>query len=990
MSITAFEQTDVHIHWLLTLAGVPWGWYSHGEPTGQPTDLSDNRTLARGLHLPSATDQSAELQEGLASGGSATCKIDLIPGNHADQLLRLGPRGADHNATLKVDIADQFVTPATIVVNEDISAWDASGYLHIGQECFTYSARTVATPWQFTCTGRGYFDSRVKGHLIRDIQGGPPYVRSDVTNWRLRPAVLWMASVPQGTLPVAGDWIQQVNGFIREAPEEVGRGTAVKVVVTPWMNAVDSPLDGVTDATSLINYKHPMGGEFANRLGGIHLAYERGAAYRERINSVDGTLKILTVNWDQHYAHFDPTESDGRRGDVQASTLPPERPDGTAPSAGNAYNGTSDDGTGTLTMGGAYTSVAANMLIENAFAIHSQGKIIVSTDTMLDWPMDALDIVNTGWDKDTVTESGGTFANCQFVFQDAKGGDVLKCRCNGSAPVKLWRSLQPSGSCWYGMSLKPKDGSRIPHMTLENWDEYNRDRWEASHTIQATRATPSTRDSFPIVGCARAFWQTGEKYILVTEDVFGNAPFQVRVEATDPDGTTFRQLMTISSIVTATSVFAGEDGYLLTVSEERRGRYRSFGNWPGRNRCVIRPVVGWRDTSPLTVITELLSSSEGDAYTSADDVQPYGLGFTDDELDFRAFERYPLPGGVVSEVAWYEITDAETVLDVIGSMLQLIGAVLHQRLDPATGKRLVTISPAAPATKFQSLASIGDGVWSPYNRPVATNQSAIENVLEVTPRDVDGEEPQAVRLENRAAAAEWGSSSSVSIAAPWLDIRSETAEGRKAALLPVAQDRWATFAHPRRVVTGSVPYRVAARLDAGVTVLVTASDARNYDGTVGVTEAVGTVVDIQQDPGMATCTLSVLLNHLQTSGWAPALDVTAITNVTTVVVGNNTYLQATDPVTGETIRDYHLFTAGDVVRVCPAGDYASSVALTIVSVSSAGSIALSGNHNLGANTDATIRPADWDSAGSNLTQYVFLCDEDGLLGAGDDEGYEYA
>ena len=92
--------------------------------------------------------------------------------------------GCTNLVTIEVDAEstttiEQGYDNTTVTVNEDNSAWPASGELWIGQECMHYTSRdSGAKTFTVPAAGRGYYSSRVQRHVADAERGWAPRITS--------------------------------------------------------------------------------------------------------------------------------------------------------------------------------------------------------------------------------------------------------------------------------------------------------------------------------------------------------------------------------------------------------------------------------------------------------------------------------------------------------------------------------------------------------------------------------------------------------------------------------------------------------------------------------------------------------------------------------------------------------------------------------------------------------------------------------------------
>ena len=138
MAFTGLQQAQTHFGFLLYIDGIPEVYYSGGVAPTVSTTWPYVATP--GLQEWRPESQTISPQSGIVEGGGGTVVIAETRGNGAQARLLKRRGGTTLQVTLATTI-EQGYDNTTVTVNEDNSAWPASGELWIGQECMHYTSR---------------------------------------------------------------------------------------------------------------------------------------------------------------------------------------------------------------------------------------------------------------------------------------------------------------------------------------------------------------------------------------------------------------------------------------------------------------------------------------------------------------------------------------------------------------------------------------------------------------------------------------------------------------------------------------------------------------------------------------------------------------------------------------------------------------------------------------------------------------------------------
>jgi len=526
--------------------------------------------------------------------------------------------------------------------------------------------------------------------------------------------------------------------------------------------------------------------------------------------------------------------------------------------------------------------------------------------------------------------------------------------------------------------------SWIPRLA---WRRYGEQKWEINASLRTSSTSPGGWDRIPIRGCPLAFYQTGEKYMLVEADVFPTPPFNIRVTWSErgDERTTFTR---ISAKGDASTTFAGVPGTLLTVDDDHRGWADAFGDWDPDAPARIVTAVQYTQTQPWALMLRLLMSGNGNGFNHAlYDTLPFGLNLSEDDVNVDSFEDFPLTGLLASGVS-YEVDEARSVRDIFEPFLTAMNASLVLRLDPNTGLRKLTLTPAGVANVMEVAAVITDGDWAVDGRPASYSDDRLVNSLtfRLNYDYSTREHGLEVTVNDRDSIMAFQESSAATMDLRGVQILAGARSEQVAKMLPIAQQRFAVSSFPRRRIRGSIAWSDAVRLDAGSVVVATATDARGLDGTRGISSQPMRVVSLTRDADTQRADIVLEYHGVNATGWAPAMSVSAVVDADEVDVEANAHTDPQHFVTGADQTDVGFFAVNDPVVVIPHGDYGNRVSTTITAFPATNRVRFADPHGLAGG--ATIRPESWDSAASAHQAYAFLADSEGL-GAAPDPAFEY-
>lgn len=989
MGYTEIQTGRSRYRYLLYIWGIPEAFYSG--PTAPAVSTTWPFVATSGLLEWRPEAMTISPLGGIIQGGGGTVTVAINRLNSANTVLLRRHTGATRTVTLATTI-EQEVANTSVVVNESIADWPASGYLWVGQECMAYNAKNNGTKtFTVLAAGRGYFNSPVQKHVADVTRGWAPRITSECVAWDRRPVSLRVFQErTTHTGVMSTDFIEELSGYISDIPE--ARGVTIDLRLAPWVELLkDGTVGGKDRTTTLQTGAHVFDGTTAYTMKRLE-RWDEGAVLSERVavQSNAGTAALLDVVYEAHADVYDPTGT-GLPGMLKAAGAD-------LPNVPSGYVGSAVDGTGDISLASNLAgNVTASSLIENQLTIIERDAEIYppGAAALLQWPGEALAAVNAAWAPGTNKGDrlDSAYADARIVpNHEAAGGPAIVFELNSSKhrlPLKGWINLGGSQYCWYGLHLADPS---VPLATREEAPN-GTDRWRKVELVHRAGSDSSPPDVFPIIGIPDAFCQEGENYVYVADDVFSDptaAQVWLRARCETYDGKAFDTGFRVTAIATADSMFPGAPGYVLTIHPRDRLHFQSFGAWPGRKAPEITQVIAWNQADPRVVLLQLLTSEYGEGYNHPTyDVLPLGAGLDSQYIDVGSFLRFPLPTGPGAE--WTDDTNGEAInlAEYLGKILEQINGLIVMRLDRATGTRKLALVPGGRATVLESSGSIDDEDWATSGRPATLVNKSIINSLSVKAGFRGAAVP--ININDRdSISAHRGRIARKEYVLPGVDVGAVAPGDLEAAFIPWAAEIFSQYGYERTVVAGTISYRDGLLLDCGSVVVVAADGPGVYDddGSEGISAKPGRILMMERRPSAQTCRIEVEYDNARGTGWAPSMQVTATPAVDQVTVAVNAYSEATDPITGASVTDADFFAVGQKVWVIPLGAAPGFVTELTITVKAGNTFTFDGVHNLGANF-GDIQPADWDDATAHQG-YAFQADSANTLGAAGTEAKDFA
>jgi hypothetical protein len=496
--------------------------------------------------------------------------------------------------------------------------------------------------------------------------------------------------------------------------------------------------------------------------------------------------------------------------------------------------------------------------------------------------------------------------------------------------------------------------------------------------IQGTRATAQVRDF------AAAWYQEGERYILVTNEILlnpvGVTPIVVNTydRATDSN---------ISFTIFVDEITIEGGFYKLRLSPGQQ--IPSFGDFRSKTRgqlvgdgfTTLTTSIASRDLSTKDVLLAVLCSTGPD---EDDLVQklPQGLGLAFDDLVLRDFDDL-IDIGVWDFAAL--LREDSTWSDLLAPILSATQRTFSVDWSFRGLGRLRLIQIGVPTFDPNVTTEMTDGDITYGSRPQTREKWEVKNSFKFLTNYDSEDEPQVTTeflLANDISARRSKEELELELRGLVLDNDSEVA---RLQLTPLAFSLFQQYA-------GRKEWSVETNWDFGVFVTVgynlsvTSNWLRGYGDTNGVDEALARIISIDLSLWDTSC--SVVMTHygLNSKGWAPTASFGFIANEECTRIGD---IELSD--NNFDLED--LFPIGSVVDVYIRGEHETKSQGTIASFSGGDIIFTSpiavllpieaaylGSPPIPVN--GYITPADYDSATTYHKRYAYLADSAGFIDTG--------
>lgn len=1004
---------------IVEIAGLPWRYCSH-PATGSPAAIQGHPAGGTYTDVEAVTDISPisskiDLAGGIAEHGSVTVTLARLPGHPADPaeiLSAVGVKSATTFAQATASFPVDAALPFDLTVDRDLSGLDLPATVHIGSEAVyvTEAGGSSADPldvdpYYIRIGARALGGTRQRAHLAILERGDQPLITApEVVHWRTRPARLLVEDLNRSGTP-----IEVFRGFIDSTPSPKARSTTIALELVPLTGLLDktAKIRAPASITRLVEGYH----YFAAGAASVFEVYQRmpelGGAVREQTAEDSNLLDVDADDAARWAASFDPglLVHHPRSGAVFIG------------GEGRAYYVT-----GTAVDGGA---VPESLTLDDGpdrrvdtwlrWAVREAAEakratIVDAGDppALLVWPGSSAEGLDGVFGRindtlDVADHTGVDGAAYGIRLELATGDRTLHMRrnvgradrplrpvvtFNGDAagedpgvrryvhrPIDtLWPTdeLGPAPSRWPTafQGRRTADTRLLLHYPLR-WARPGQRSRVVDGVVDGTRFMTHVAGARPedwsrVGDIARAFYQRGEPYLLVEDQVdiaagriavrVGERVFGVEVDAIDP-------------VVIAVGERTGDTVYRLTVS--RPDDVPSFGVWSAVDAGVdLVEIFGGAEAEALLSARESAGSTVGEALEWLL-MSPSMLGLTEDDVDVASLHRYVAPWLPTFTLGGIAADPDLTFGDVISSILRMTGTALIMRV--AGDRCRLTRTHVGIEVATEAAGRIDAGDWAVDPAPDWDRDDDLIN--EVTVRhgwnlrpDAPAEFLHEVTFSDRASITAHDEATGVTI-----DDYSGVLFGSPAFdLVAMSQRIFRTFSNPRRTWLGRVGTYKGVALGIGAVAIVSSPRLRAYK--VGpVVDAAARVVEQRLDLWRDGCDLTLVHFSAGGAGWAPSARVSEVINATTVKVDANAYSDTVNAVSGLTQQDLDFFSTGDVVKCEPYFNHDLGIIRVISSIDRVDrEIVFDGAHGLlvGDSVIPTARP----DASTVHRLYAFLGD----------------
>ena len=910
---------------LLTISGLTTRFYRGFAPpvaavdglpgvnyTDSPT-LGEVKGWTEGITLTGGVGEYSPVEVSLVSAGTYADSSD--PGR---VFGRMGWQGADSWALLAVAL-DAAGTTVTLDRSMGLAAGDV---VHLGRESVRVGAIGGGGTVLTGCT-RGVGRTVAVPHRVRD--GGGSRVTTPLVYFAGREA--WIAISDGPGLP----FVEVMAGRIAATPTV--DGASVSFSISPWpcllSGNVSQPLPevGLAQGWHYFQAGRACVVEAAQVLPTQVVGYS--TAYAAGVLTLDSSRN---PGW-AHESHFDPALVTGhpRRGSLMAdgqtnTDQPTAYPasqqiavPGNVPWAAGGGDGVTQAGVaelfrydvtaGALADGlqpwpGALTSALATRLTSSHLGLAGAWlNVAVNPDAS------RLSLVRTA-----IFAANPSGADYDVRLLAARSA-AIDWRQETGVNCEDWSTGEPSSSnrralLWAPVDLRPKGSTAT--------------------TVRYTVPLSQAPDVYEIGGVAAAWYQRGERYLLIESAPDGSAPVvmpavgyayvvltgveALPVSPAGQGGEAGEWLLEVSAVSAVAT--GATTSYLLTLTDRsvwaRDGSGSLVGpwsvcDWPGQTRATVRQVPAGSGRRWLSLLEDILTSpAPGTRLPTGLALPPGAVDLGTDDGGLPPVRSLVAPDTDLANMAngWLRATSQALVLkrSLAGVSLELRAVGLEK--PTALAEWLLTEDDCAAE-----------------EAPIST---ADDRVITVAELEVDwslaGEPGRTVRVVDLAAQDVLGREETLTLELRGViltDVSDATSLG-----LQLGARISAVAGYPRRLWRLSVPMAWASMVSLGDTVSVSHSLLRGYGPGMGVANATARVVELAYDPMGPMATVTLAHHGHNGSGWAPALRVVGIVSPVKVQVATAYYSTA----------DLDWWAPGDGVRCVPVAGMDAALVTSVVGI----------------------------------------------------------
>ncbi len=1010
----------------ITIAGLKYRFYDRAAPPATPIHLASFGGSSELYEdIPALLNISGISDSYDAYGGIANhspLSITLASRGRFAQSLgdpgvvfgRITHKSADWSARCLTEM--NRTTTSDIEVDTDPSSLSFPRMLHIDGETI-YAGSHAASPYRLTDITRGVARSPIQDHGVDVETDSFSEVTTDVCHWRTRWATIHIAPVyADGS---TGDWVELMHGFIDASPATTSDGT-VEFAIAPLTALLDVPLVTPNDLkreTSLLSGFHHFAYPECCTMQHVQEiplgSHSPSASYNGSTTPgvlvVDNALDAVADNtwkktWDIAFS-LPQGQSHPRLAEMDVEGE-------TAEIVG--FNGVPVGYL--LDAGAANTGNHVDALSRERREVHQcqahTGLGAIGDEETLRWPQDVVAAVSdsvTGWTPNPgsmpsadgswldVSMSQDIFTALSWVgysryirFLWKYGEDGWTYNASGYAPTE-WstgeakRNTQPIRFVHYPVRPVDGQGAFIPGGNLPGLkSDVVGLSVRASNPAQQEFATPT------------AFYQRGERYLLVEDQIPANGQLKISIPDSDAHGGCTHYIP--YTTVTAVSYDGAVVGYKVKLDPRQRQSLPSFGDWGAQyqsSRVKIEVRSEFVDYTSKDLLLELLTSGGGDSVNGNYDRQTFGLNLPSTSSPvagagawgaLRLVDEgsFSISGPSIVESWTLPVGSESTVRDLIKDVCIVTNSVLVMQRKP-DGTCMLTRVELSPAADAEIFGVIRDADWLTEVTPHTGVDDRIftRQVYNVN-FDADGESLVKVEVNDQRAIRTHGEADTLemNLNGVRIDAHGSRLTAAQALDLQPLYSRLSRLLGDERIVwRGMLPTYLSIQMRLGGVYSISSIFLKGHGAEHGVSNAAGRLISVDIGLMEEGASVEFVFYGTRGSGWNACMNARVIASPTSVIVSTNAFTDTRNRYTGESQTDIDHFAVGDAVYVYQTGAMDTGVSLTITSISGA-AITFSGAHGLTSPAYGYIIPADSGFASDDHLALSYIADGGGTVTGG--------
>lgn len=992
MSWAAFEQRQAHdLVWALEIAGLGTRITSTKLPAKALPKLPGNFVDAIALQHVTEVGGSLPLLGGRAEHTTCNVTLDAPVGSPLMAILnRASPFDAPH-ARIIGTIPHGSAPGTTFPIDRDPSVFGSfPRVLHHGREAFRADARGSevggADPYRIEMNTRAVYGTQPEQNIGAGLaQAVAPFLMGEMIAWRGQRAVLYVG-VRLGS--GRSELMEYMRGNLAGPPESID-GTRMRLSIVPRTAKLDQRVVGPLAPVGLIEGVHATGGDAAYVFEHAQRV-EAGDLWRATVDAdtpFGGQVLITVQGAAKLAAHSDFALDPGhpRYGRVQVRPAVP---------VDLTHLGTSIAPVGIFIDGGSPAAAIGAGVVSGA-AVELRRAQVCEPGAPLAvyaWPADYITAINDGWVASGRDGINGAYLSVSVGVDGA--GLHLIAEMTDPHPTrvefiawsgfygllpndvpKVWTADGPEDHaraelCWYPISWAEPGETRngrapidLPASERAAWRDWLR-------SVEVRRAHQRIDCHGPLPS---AWHQEGEPgvYLNGPVPVPAGGTTALRIKYTDRAG----KKKTHIARITACDPLG--DGYFATWQQDDKFLVPSFGNWPGRDKVVIEPVIYTDLEPPGRAILRLLLSGGGNGTNGPYDSLAFGLNLAESDVDIDSFVSLtaPAPFNRCRVTLGGEDTAAQAIDSIL---LATSSAIVMVRSD--VGHRVTLVRLGAPSV----LRSQGP-VTSPLDGapPRTIWRDEVTNVLQLAINHGDGgfgDAQGSIEATHRASQAIYGERDTIEIEARGVSLPGlGAAEGIALAVGMVARIGAIAGFH-RREWSREYGLMEAMRMTLGAVYALTDDDFLDYGAVEPGVEAVPVrLIALNLDAWSGKVTATFARFPINASGINASARIVEVINATTVRVDPSEFVAPIHPVTGEAFTAVEGFPPGSSCRLMAENAWGDAVVRTVVSADPANQhLEVSAPHGFPVGPFAgRVRPPARGAAGELHKSLAYFAGADG-------------